>query len=98
MQASVMEGLREEPRESIWSKKLFGISIGPLPALAAAAVLMVAVGWLGIAELHRPSSVFTTNELVNEEQLIAQNMEVIENLELLEEMDIIQRLVQVVDH
>jgi hypothetical protein len=69
-----------------------------IPALAAVALLIVALGWFAINKVQSPSSFQNLSGLKSEEQMVAKDLEVIDNLELLEEMDTLRKLVQVVDN
>ena len=69
-----------------------------IPALAAASLLIVAVGWFAINKVQSPSSLQNFSGLKSEEQVIIKDLEVIDNLDFLEEMDTLRKLVQVVDN
>jgi hypothetical protein len=92
---SVMKILREESisREGKWSR------LRPfIPVLAAASLLIAALGWFefGASEkaLSPPRSVSKIN---SEEQLIFKDFDVINNMELLEDMETIRKVVKAVD-
>jgi hypothetical protein len=93
--SSIALKLREEREEAWWRKRLFGIPNSLIPALAAACVLIVALGWFSIKGLRSPSSMTNIN---SEERILVRDLDVIKNLDLLEEMDTLQKLVQLVDH
>jgi hypothetical protein len=78
-----------------WQGLLVGVRLRPLPALAAACLLLVVLGWFG----WRGFQVRSLNGLVGEtpERIMVSDLEVVENLDLLEEMDDIGRVVRVVD-
>lgn len=68
-----------------------------IPALAAACLIVVALGWFSLKGLHHSATTRPILGQNGELSLIAEDMEVIENLEFLEEMDILDKLVEKVD-
>ena len=97
IQGSIRQRLMKDRAKTWWRQPFSGISLRPMHALAAACLLIVALGWLSLREFQSTSSVRTASNLKVEEQMIAQDLELIENLELLEEMDVLEKVVQVVD-
>jgi len=93
--SSIARKLREERKETWWRKRLFGIPNSLVPALTAACILIVALGWFSMKGLRSPSSMTHLN---SEERILAKDLDIIRNLDMLEEMDTLQRLVQVVDN
>jgi hypothetical protein len=69
-----------------------------IPALAAACLIMIVFGWLGLNKFQDPFGTQDLSGLNSQEQMIVKNLEIIKNLELLEEIDTVQKLVRVVDH
>ena len=95
---SIKRGLREQRATTRWWKGLLGVPNRLIPALAAVALLIVAVGWFATNKVQSPSSLQNLSGLKSEEQMVVKDLEVIDNLELLEEMDTLWKLVQVVDN
>ena len=93
---AIQRDLRKEREKTWWGKQRFGLPRQFIPALVAACLVVVAIGWFTLRGLKPPSSIEVASELKTEEQVIAKDLEIIENLELLEEMDVIQKLVRVV--
>ena len=90
--------IREKHEKSWWRK--WDVTGGRrlIPALAAACLIMVALGWFSLKSLnHSPPSQALLGQGANY-PLIAEDMEVIENIEFLEEMDILDQLVERVDN
>ena len=96
--SSITRKLGREREETWWRKRLLHIPNRLIPALAAACILMVALGWFSMKGLRSPSSLRSIPSLKSEEQILVKDLDIIKNLELLEEMDTLQKLVQVVDH
>lgn len=94
---SVMETLGKEAI-SRGKKRLIGIPRPFIPVLAAASLLIAALGWFefGASDktLSPPRSVSKIN---SEEQLIFKDLDVIKDMELLEDMETIQKVVKAVD-
>jgi len=83
-------------RSRPWWRRLFlGIPLRPLPALAAACLVLVAMGWFALQLVQTRSLTRTVPEV--REQVMVSDLEVLENLDLLQEMDDIEKVVQVVD-
>jgi hypothetical protein len=94
---SIKRGLNNLEATNWWRK---GILFRPnrlVPALAAACLLIVALGWFTMHEFQMPSTFRSILGFDSKEQTIVKDLEVIKNLELLEEMDTLEKLVQVVD-
>ncbi|MFQ5842940.1 MAG: anti-sigma factor family protein [Thermodesulfobacteriota bacterium] len=86
-------------REETWGRRrLWGMPHRFIPALAAASILIVALGWFSMKGFRNPSSVRSMAGLKSEKQVFVKDVDIIKNLELLEEMDTLQKLVQAVDH
>jgi anti-sigma factor RsiW len=84
-------------RPTRWWQGLFvGVRLGPVPALAAVCLLLLALGWFGVREFQTRS--LNGRGATITERIMVSDVEVIENLDLLEDMDDIERVVQVVDH
>ena len=84
-------------RARVWWRGLFfGMSLRPVPALAATGVLLVVLGWFGLQGLRSTSHPPTVPEAPK--QVMISDAEVIENLDLLEQIHDIERIVRVVDH
>jgi hypothetical protein len=98
LRESILKAIRKEAGDARRQPRFLGMPLFPLPAFAAACLLVAAVGWFGLHEwtgsVPRPDG--TPAEL--EERMIAQDLEILENMELLEELELIQKLVQIVDH
>lgn len=92
---SITGKLREGREETWWRKRLFGMPNRLIPALTAACILIVALGWFSMRGLRSPSSMTHLN---SEERILAEDLDIIKNLDMLEEMDTLQRLVHVVDN
>lgn len=95
--ASIKRKLRGRQEKRSWQTRLLGAPNRLIPVLAAACVLIVLFGWIGLKELRPPSSGQSASNLKSEEPVMAKDLEVIRNLELLEDMETIQKLVQLVD-
>jgi hypothetical protein len=78
-----------------WHGLFFGIALRPLPALATACLVLVAMGWFTLQWIQTRSWTRTVPE--PQEQIMVSDLEVLENLDLLEEMDDIEKVVRVVD-
>jgi anti-sigma factor RsiW len=93
---SVMTDWRAK-RAWVWRRGLFfGMSLRPVPALVAAGLLLVVLGWFGFQGLR--STPHTLRGREAPQQVMVSDSEVIENLDLLEHLDDIERVVRVVDH
>jgi len=95
---SITRKLREKQEKTWWRNRLLDIPQRLVPAMAAATILIAALGWFSLKMFRSPSSVSNISNYKVEEQIIAKDLDVIKNLDLLEEMDALQKLVQVVDH
>ena len=96
--SSITRKLRSEREETWGRKRLWGMPNRFIPALAAASILIVALGWFGMKGFRSPSSIRSLSNLKSEELILVKDLDIIKNLELLEEMDTLRKLVQVVDH
>ena len=94
---SITRKLRGEREETWWRKRVWGIPNRLVPVLAAASILIVALGWFSMKGLRSPSSIGSISHLKTEEQVLVKDLDIIKDLEFLEEMDTLQKLVQVVD-
>jgi anti-sigma factor RsiW len=95
--ASIKRKLRGRQEKRSWPTRLLGAPNRLVPALAAACILIVLFGWLGVKEFSAPESAQNASNLKLQEQVLANDLEIVRNLELLEEMETIQKLVKVVD-
>ncbi len=95
---SITRKLRGEGEETWWRKRLWGMPKRFIPAVAAASVLIVALGWFSMRGFRSPFSVGSMSNLKSGEQILVKDLDIIKNLELLEEMDTLRKLVQVVDY
>jgi len=95
--SSITRKLRGEREETWWRKRVWGIPNRLVPVLAAASILIVALGWFSMKGLRSPSSIGSVSHLKSEEQVLVKDLDIIKDLEFLEEMDTLQKLVQVVD-
>lgn len=95
---SITRKLRCAREETWWQKWLWGRPHRLIPALAAASILIVALGWFSMKGFRNPSSVRSMAGLKSKKQVFVKDVDIIKNLELLEEMDTLRKLVQVVDH
>jgi anti-sigma factor RsiW len=69
-----------------------------VPALVAACLVIVSVGWFSLRlVVHGPSQDLYVRNAPQEQQVNPNDMEVIGNLDLLEELDVLKILVNVVD-
>jgi anti-sigma factor RsiW len=97
LRAAILRSLRGERQRQGRRWTFLGLSLPPVPALAAACLLVVAAVWFGAREADRPPESPALTHLGSEERLIVQNLDILEDLDLLEEMDVLQTLIQVVD-
>jgi hypothetical protein len=88
---------RERHRQGL-RPRFLGITFPPLPALAAACLLVVGFGWLGFRELRWPAPTQTAAHLEPEERLIVKDLDLLKEMDLLQDIEVIRKLVQVVDH
>ena len=88
--------LEEKVHRPFWKGFLSPSSL--IPALAAACIVIVSVGWFSLRMVsHSPSQDLQARNAIQEEQVSPNDMEVISNLDLLEELDVLKILVHVVD-
>jgi hypothetical protein len=95
---SIKRGIRDQRATAEWWKRLLATPNRLIPTLAAASIMIVALGWFSISKLQGPSSFENLSSLKPGEKMIVKDLEVINNLDLLEEMDTLKKLVQVVDN
>ena len=96
MSLSVRRGLVEEKGSLPWWKGLFVSPTRLIPALAAACLVVVSVGWFSLKTLQGPVLEQRRN-LNPEKQMIQNDFEVISNLDFLQDLDVVNELVRVVD-
>jgi anti-sigma factor RsiW len=92
---SITESGVAEQTTRRWQGLFLGARLGPVPALTAVCLLLLALGWFGVREFQTRS--LNGRGAATEERIMVSDLEVIENLDLLEEMDVIEQVVQVVD-
>jgi len=97
LRRSIREALDRETGASERRPRFLGVSLFPLPAFAAACLLLVAFGWFGLREWYGPTRAPDGTQMEMEERLIAQDLDLLEEMDLLEEIELIQKLVQIVD-
>jgi anti-sigma factor RsiW len=69
-----------------------------IPALAAACIVIVSIGWFSLRMVsHSPSQDLNARNAIQKRQINPNDIEVISNLDLLEELDVLKILVHVVD-
>jgi anti-sigma factor RsiW len=95
---SISNHLRSRSSLPWLKRRIWGLPLTPLPALAAAVLLFLGLGLLVLQELDRTPVTQTVVNFESEEQMIVQQLEILENLDFLKEMETISKLVQVVDH
>lgn len=95
----IMKKVRKKHEKSWWRK--WDMPVGRrrlIGALAAACLIIVALGWLSLKTLnHSPPSQALLGQGADY-SLITEDMEVIENLDFLEELEILGKLVERVDN
>ena len=94
---AIMRKLGEKQKISWWRKWDLTGGYRFIPALAAACLIIVTLGWFSLKVLNDSPSSQPILSQNGEVSLISEDMEVIENLEFLEEMDILDKLVERVD-
>jgi len=67
------------------------------PAMAAAGLVLVFAGWLGLNSFRTSDKVADVSENVPDTQLVPENEELLENMEFFQEMDEIEKLVKLLD-
>jgi anti-sigma factor RsiW len=95
LQQSLTRGWMGDRSRPWWHGLFLGIPLRPLPVLATACLVLVAMGWFALQWVQSRSLTRSVPE--PHEQIMVSNLEVLENLDLLEEMDDIEKVVQVVD-
>jgi anti-sigma factor RsiW len=95
LQQSLIRSWMGERSRPWWHGLFLGIPLRPLPALATACLVLVAMGWFALQWVQTRSLTRTVPE--PQEQIMVSNLEVLENLDLLEEMDDIEKVVRIVD-
>ena len=94
--SAIVSNVVDKNKKSWWRNREVTGGYRLIPALAAACLIIVALGWFSLKVLNpSPSSQPITGQSAG--SLIVEDMEVIENLEFLEEMDILDKLVERVD-
>ena len=93
---AIVRKLGEKQKRSWWRKWDLTGGYRLIPTLAAACLIIVALGWFSLKVLN-PSPSSQPISVQSAGSLIAEDMEVIENIEFLEEMDILDKLVERVD-
>jgi anti-sigma factor RsiW len=96
LQRSLTRRWRGERSTPGWHGLFVGIPLKPLPALAAACMVLTIAGWFVLHWIQNRSLARTIPEA--QKQITVSDLEVLENLDLLEEMDDIEKVVQVIDH
>jgi anti-sigma factor RsiW len=96
LRESVMMDWRARRAPVWWRGLFFRMSLQPVPALIAAGLLLVVLGWFGLQGLR--STPHTPRGRETPHRVMVSDAEVIENLDLLEHLDDIERVVRVVDH
>ena len=74
LRSSLMKRLTQRRAKLSRRRTLFGLSLQPIPALAAASVLLVALGWLGLRGIQAPPALRSIFGLNGEEQTIAKDI------------------------
>jgi len=98
LSSAIIRELKGEREETWWRKRVWRVPHRLIPALAAASILIVVLGWFGMKGLRSPSSSRSVSHVKSEEQIPVKDLDIIENLEILEEMETLRKLVHVVDH
>jgi anti-sigma factor RsiW len=96
MSLLVRKALEEKATIPRW-KGLFDSPRKLIPALAAACIVVISVGWFSLRMFQGPPSEQRLINLAPENKLGPTDMEVISNLDLLQDLDVLNKLVQVVD-
>ena len=94
---TVKRQLKEDRGKGHWLAGLMRRPVRLIPAMAAACLLIVALGWFGLKEFKTSFQGLDAAGRPSEQQMIAKNIDILKNLELFEEMDTIQKLVQLGD-
>ena len=97
MTGAILRELKEKKEKTRWRKPRWTWGYRAIPALAAACLIVLAIGWFGLKTLDRSSSSQMMSTKGPGHQLVGEDMEVIQNLEFLEDMDILNQLVERVD-
>ena len=97
MTGSIVKNLKEERKKTKWQTMRWHGGYRIIPSLAAACLIVFALGWFGLKTLTRPSPTQTVSTQGSGHQPGGEDIEVIENLEFLEDMDILNKLVERVD-
>jgi anti-sigma factor RsiW len=95
IQESVSRRRMGEQSRPWWQGLFLGMPLRPLPALAAACLLVAAVGWFALQGVQTRTMIPTVPG--PQEQIMVSDLDILENLDLLEEMDDLEKVVQVVD-
>jgi anti-sigma factor RsiW len=94
---AIMRKLGGKQKKSWWQKWDLSGGYRLIPTLAAACLIIVALGWFSLKVLNDSPSSQPILGQNGEVSLISEDMEVIENLEFLEELDVLDKLVERVD-
>ena len=97
MAKSITLRLKEEKESRGWRNWLPERHVRLIPVMAAASIILVAVGWFNLSDLNLFSPVHTAAPITPEERQMINDLELIKNLELLKEMEALQKLVQMID-
>jgi hypothetical protein len=90
--------LKDRKKESWWQQYLDFKPAHMIPAVAAACILIIAVGIIGYVKVNDTNEFQSIVGQPNQELMLNDtDLEIVKNLELLKEMDAIQKLSQVVD-
>jgi anti-sigma factor RsiW len=96
MARSISGSLESKPRMPWWQ----WVYVSPsrvIPALAAACIVVISVGWFTYKTFQGPSSEENLTSLGPEKQAVLSDAEVIKNLQLLQDLEVLSKLVRVVD-
>ena len=97
MTGSILRELKKKKKKDWWRKLRWTGGYRAIPALAAACLILFAIGWFGIKTLDRSSPSQTMLTQGSKHQLAGEDIDVIQNLEFLEDMDVLNKLVERVD-
>ncbi len=94
---SISSAVEEECRLVWWQRTIRWIPLRSIPAVAAASLLLMVLGWWGLRGSEQPTPLLSSAVMESEERMIVEEMDLLEQLDLLKEMDIVQNLVRIVD-
>ena len=90
--------LKDRKKDNWWRRYLDFRPAQIMPAIAAACILIIAVGVIGYLKTNDTNGFRPVAGQQNDELMLSEtDLEIVENLEFLKEMDAIQKLSQVVD-